>query len=787
MTSIGSHKPVSALVRCFGLFMALLGAVLALGGAYLIFLGGSWYYLISGAAMAYSGVAISKGRLWGVWCYLALFAFTLVWAVSEVQFNFWALVPRTLVHLVLAIIALLLVPLFSPASAALKRGAVIAGVALLGVFIAALAGMFVPHGIVQNTIAFTPGKVTDLTAATGGEWTDYGRTGEGTRYAPFDQINVDNVDQLKVAWTTRHGDIAELGDENQNTPLYVDGVVYHCSPRNILTALDGDTGKTRWQFDPKAEAPFWNRCRSVAVYKPPKPDACGTRIVMATIDMRLLAIKTSDGELCESFGDHGAVNLQQGIGEAKPGFYMQTSGAMVAGDKILLSGWVADNMSVGEPSGVVRAFNAGTGELDWAWDLGNAKIDKLPPPGETYTRGTPNIWAPMSYDLDLGLVYLPTGNATPDYYGGLRTKAMDDYSSSIVAVDLSTGKERWKFQTVHHDLWDYDIPSQPSLVDFPMPDGTTVPGLILLTKRGQIFTFDRRDGTPLTKIEERPVPAGDVKGERYSPTQPYSVGMPAIGAAGLSETNAWGITPVDQLYCRIMFKKSIYKDDFTPPSLKPIIQFPSNYGGFNWGSASIDQERNLLIVNDLRMPIRTNLMPRAEIDKVMTSLGGAKPHGEWNPQYGTPYGLKLNMFMSPIGVPCVQPPFGTLTAIDLATRKVVWQRPVGTAEEVGPFGIATRLPIKVGLPTLGGTVTTSGGLVFMTGTQDYYLRAYDVETGEELWKGAIPTGGQATPITYIDKKSGRQFIVVNAAGAPHNPNDRGDYLVAFALPEKTKQ
>ncbi|WP_395326972.1 membrane-bound PQQ-dependent dehydrogenase, glucose/quinate/shikimate family [Novosphingobium sp. BL-8H] len=759
----------------------LLGALLAAGGLWLIILGGSSYYLIAGVGLMIAGFWTYRLRVGGLIGYIVVFAATVIWAFIDAGFQFWPLFARTFAPLVFAVAALFLMPILLPADAkAARRASVMSGIVLL--VAAGLIGFAAtkPHGTIRNAVPLTPGDGTAATIAAGGEWRAYGRTNLATRYAPFDQINAGNVSQLKVAWTARHGDISRLGNEDQNTPLYADGLLYHCSPTNIVTAINGSNGKIVWRFDPKAKSPFWNRCRTLA-YSTGTADTCGPRIILATIDGRLMALGARDGKLCPSFGKNGTVDLREGMGEVAPGFYMATTGPILANGKIVIGGWVADNVSVGEPSGVIRGFDELTGALSWAWDSGNPAITALPPPGQTYTRGTPNSWTAMSADAGLGLVYVAMGNATPDYWGGERRPSDDAVSSSVVALDLGNGKVRWKYQTVHHDLWDYDLPSQPVLVDLPSAQGV-LPALVQLTKRGQIFLLDRRTGRPLAGVEERPVPAGNATGERYAPSQPYSVGMPAIGAEPLSEARTWGITPLDHLYCRIQFKRHVYQGDFTPPQDRLYLQYPNNYGGFNWGSASFDEGRNLLIVNDLRMAASARLMPRKEID----AMPGIDPHGTYSKMAGTPFGFYITNFLSPLGIPCTQPPFGTITAIDMVTRKIVWQRPLGTPRESGPFGLRTGIPLNVGMPTLGGSVATKGGLVFISGTQDYFLRAIDARTGKVVWKGALPTGGQSTPMTYLDP-NGRQFVVVNAGGAPHNPHDRGDYIVAFALPPHDQQ
>ncbi len=813
-------KSGGALLVVFGIVLAIIGLALLLGGVQLIGLGGSWYYALAGLGLILSGILFAMRRSAGLWLYGLVFLATIAWALWEAGLSFWPQVPRLVAPAVLAIIALLLAPLFPTSDGTRRSRAVPFGLAGILVLCLAATGFyaFQPHEVIRNAVAQNdaPAAATgDQANAASADWRYYGRTPAGTRYAPFDQINRDNVKGLEVAWTFRTGDTPVKGAEDQNTPLQIGDTLYTCSPHNIVHALNVDTGEVRWTFDPKAQAPLWQRCRGVSYYEPSaeaaapaQPEAapaqdgavapvegaqpaapaapvqaanavCAGRIVMTTIDARLIEIDARTGEPCKDFGNGGTVDLKQGMGEVKPGFYFQTSAPTVMRDLVMIGGWVWDNVETGEPSGAVRAFNARTGELVWAWDLGNPAITKLPPAGETYTRGTPNVWSTPAYDDKLGLVYLPTGNATPDFFGGHRSKAAEDYTASVVALDMDTGRERWKFQTVHHDLWDYDVPSQPALHDVPDGKGGTLPALIQVTKRGQIFMLDRRDGKPIAEVQEKPVPqTGGVPEDTLSPTQPYSVGMPTVGTEPFTEARMWGATPLDQLYCRIEFRKMRYEGEFTPPGLTRSIQYPGFYGGMNWGSAAIDEARSLLIVNDIRMPQFVQLIAREDADKA----GPSAAHEGLSQQTGTPYGALKNGFMSPLGVPCHQPPYGTITGIDLKTRQIVWQVPGGTLQDTGPLGMKTGLEIPIGMPTLGGPMVTSGGVVFYAGTQDYYLRALDVETGKELWKGRLPVGAQATPMTYVSSETGRQYVVISAGGARQSP-DRGDYIIAYALPK----
>ncbi|MFV0645526.1 MAG: membrane-bound PQQ-dependent dehydrogenase, glucose/quinate/shikimate family [Sphingomonadaceae bacterium] len=828
---------VHPFIRLMAFVLVVVGLLLLGGGIYLATLGGSWYYILAGAGLCISGWRVWQGRLDGIYIYLGVLLYTLFWNFYEVGLRFWASVPRLAAPLAIAFVLLLSVRLFPQQKTRWKNERswlTRSGFALLAVCAVYLGAMFFPHGIVRNDLALTSGQETDRTLAMGNEWREYGRTGEGVRYSPLDQITPDNVRKLEVVWTARHGQVPDAlqGNADQNTPIYVDGTVYHCAYNNVVTAIDGATGTIKWQFNPQASAPVWMRCRSIAYADPASRgatpvrsedtgtvnavttakaadssnkgrteiadanamtrnaavsdynqtavtnDECGPRIIMATADGRLMSIRAADGKLCTSFGQDGIVDLGEGMGAYPAGQYMPTTGVTLAGDKIVIGGWVMDNQSVGEAPGVVRAFNAFTGELIWAWDPGNPEITRLPPEGETYTRGTPNAWAPLAYDPELNMVYLSTGNAGPDYWGGERRELDDKYSSSIIALDLDTGREAWHFQTVHHDLWDYDVPAQPALVNFPRADGTVVPAVIQTTKRGQIFVLDRRNGAPLTMVTEQKVPQGYMKGEYYSPTQPFSTGMPQIGVDDsiLDEKHTWGMTPLDHLYCRIRTLNTKWDGLMTPPTTDDYFEYPAQTGGMNWGSVSFDQGRNLLIVNDMRWINRSHLIPQEE-------TGGKDMSGgsEGGPMRGTPYQMYIDYnTLKYLDTPCYEPPYGTVTAIDLATQKIRWQIPMGTTRDIGPFGLATHIPFNTGMPTLGGLLTTKSGVSFFAATQDFYLRAIDTETGKIIWKDRLPVGSQSVPITYIDKQ-GRQIILVQAAGARHNTKKRGDYLIAYAL------
>ncbi|MBV1918100.1 MAG: pyrroloquinoline quinone-dependent dehydrogenase [Sphingomonadaceae bacterium] len=479
------------------------------------------------------------------------------------------------------------------------------------------------------------------------------------------------------------------------------------------------------------------------------------------------------GKPCEDFGENGQVRLRDGLGVTSNGHYMVSSPPAIANGVAVIGGFVLDGYQTGMPSGVVRGYDVVSGERLWSWDSGAVDENWQPEPGEHYSRGSPNSWTVMSADPELGLVYVPMGNATPDYVGMHRTPEHDRYSSSVVALDSRTGKRRWHFRTVHHDLWDYDIGSQPVLFDMPMPGGSKIPALAQPTKQGDIYILDRRTGKPLTEVIERPVPKGNIPEERYSPTQPVSAGFPSpLQQETLREKDMWGMTPIDQLYCRILFRSADYTGRYTPPSTKRTIQYPSNLGVMDWGSATIGDGGKTLFVNSSEVALVVQLLSQADAKKQ-----GRPNNVFFSPQIGTPYAANPEVMESPLGVPCNAPPWGRLTAIDLASRTIKWQHPLGTSRDKAPLGIAVP-----GVPSIAGSVATAGGLLFIGATVDDYFRAFDTESGEELWRFRLPAGGQAGPISYVSDKTGRQYVIISAGGHHLMRTKKGDHVMAFALP-----
>ncbi|MBE9605408.1 glucose/quinate/shikimate family membrane-bound PQQ-dependent dehydrogenase [Acetobacteraceae bacterium H6797] len=789
-----------------GLVIALAGLAFAVGGGKLVTLGGSWYFLLAGLALILSGVQIIRRKPSGGLLFGLVFLATVAWAIWEVGFAFWPLISRLLAMGVGAVVVAASFPLLRRAvGKSPARIPSFAMAALLAIASAAgFAGMFVPHAPV---VAQGPGPALTPVAA-GSEqknWEAYGNTPGGSRFAALDQINRGNVGQLQVAWTYRTGDTPISpgggGAEDQLTPLQVGDKVFLCTPHNNVIALDADTGKEIWKREINARSAVWLRCRGLAYFdataalqQPTVPDstpvtpvnlapdaACQRRILMNSIDAKLYAIDADTGAFCTDFGTNGMVDLKQGLGGAPDPMYQLTSPPTMAGTTVVVGGRVADNVQVDMPGGVMRGFDVITGELRWAFDPGNPAITGLPPEGQTYTRSTPNVWAPMSYDPASNTVFMPVGSSSVDIYGVPRTPLDHKYGASMLALDATTGREKWHYQTVHNDLWDFDVPMQPSFIDFPKPDGSKVPALVFGTKAGQIYVLDRATGQPLTEVREVPVKPGNIPNEPYSPTQPRSVGMPQIGAQTLTEADMWGATPFDQLICRIAFKSMRYDGLYTVPDTTLSLSFPGSLGGMNWGGVSVDPNAGYVFLNDMRLGLWSRMQASAPSN--VHSDGSEAPNTVMGlvPMKGTPYAVDKNRFLSPLGIPCQAPPFGTLTAVDMKTRQIAWQVPVGTVEETGPMGIKMGLPIPIGMPTLGGTLATQGGLVFIAGVQDYYLRAFNSGTGEEIWKGRLPVGSQGGPMTYKSPRTGKQYIVISAGGARQSP-DRGDYVIAYALP-----
>ena len=796
-----------------GLIFLIAGAGLVWGGAKLASLGGSGYYLVIGIAFLLTGVLSILRRKATLWLYALVLLGTVVWALLEVGFDFWSLEPRLFVPFLLGL--WLLAPWVRRNLGAACRS--LPAFAVLGSVVLTLAvtliAAFRPYGVQGSyDMAQSRGGVPDASVPAG-DWHYYGRTAYGDRYSPLAQITPANVSNLKLAWSTRTGDTQQLGEDValgpdqghefnlEVTPIKVDDTLYMCTPHSWVVALDAKTGKVKWKYDPKpnkanVDANVYLACRGVSYYKAPEGVAtsCPERIISPVADVRIIAVNARTGQPCEDFGEHGSVWLTEHMGNVPLGFHFITSPPLVVKDRVVLGGWIFDNQANFEPSGAVRAYDPVTGKMAWAWDAGHTPENWLPQGEETLTRDTPNAWGVYTADPALGLLYIPTGNAPPDNWGGSRRPFDDATSSATIALDIATGERKWTFQTVHHDLWDMDIPIGPSLVDLPDASGNIVPAMVQSTKRGEFFVLDRRTGQPVPgyPVEERKVPtAGVAPDDRVSPTQPFATGLPSLTPPDLKESDMWGATLFDQMICRIQFRQSAYEGQFTPPHVgKETIVYPAFYGIVDWQGASIDPVHKLLVANASYLPFRIRLEKRGGVEAsgVLPKWDGKgnKPAAKGDalsisPDYGTPYVAYTNPWLGPLDVPCKGPIWGTLTAIDLVSKKIVWQHPIGTTRDTGPFRTHVNLPLKTGMFNIGGNVITKSGLVFIGATADDYIRAIRLSDGKEVWRARLPAGGQATPMSYeID---GKQYVVIAAGGHGGLGTRSGDYIQAYALPD----
>jgi quinate dehydrogenase (quinone) len=765
---------------CFAAVLAVSALYLLFMGGKLALIGGSWYYALIGLTYLVSALLMARQSRLSAYLIIGALVVTLAWSAWEVGGAYWGWLPRLLVPLGFAIVAALM---FSSVKETVGKALMAASVVGIVAF-----GGFMARGFMNVPYVSASGDDYQIAESDNKplNWTGYSRDTMGTRYSPFTQINRDNVQSLELAWTYETGrDVANPWKVDQNTPLQIGNTLYACTPENVIHAINATTGEGLWTYDPQATAVGFLRCRGLGYFEDTNTntgDVCHERIIGTTIDARLFALDAATGELCQSFGLNGQVNLRDKMVDTGAHFYFQTSAPLVAGERIVVGGWIADNQSVKEPAGAVRAFDVRTGELIWAWDPGAPEVSREPVAG-TYTLGTPNMWTHAAYDPALDMIYAPMGSAGTDYWLADRPEQSRPFNTAIVALNGATGRPVWHYQTVHDDLWDLDLPSQPALIDMKNDAGDMVPALVLLTKRGEIFTFDRRDGTPITEIEERPVPTtGGAPDIIAAPTQPYSVGMPSLTMGEIKESTSWGMTMFDQLSCRISFREHRWDGEFTTPGTDWTLVYPAPSGGFNWGSASYDPVNRLMFVNDMQMVYSRRLIEREEYNEITKTRQPAVDGHSLAPMDGTPYGHELRAWASSLGVPCAQPPLGTITAIDMDTRQIAWQVPSGTASELGPFGIKMGLPMTMGMPSYAGTTVTAGGLVFHAGTQDYFLRAYDAATGKELLKMPLPVGASATPMVYVSPENGKEYVLLSLGGSAQSPVT-GDYIMAFTLPD----
>jgi quinoprotein glucose dehydrogenase len=638
------------------------------------------------------------------------------------------------------------------------------------------------------------GRMAHAQSPDASDWGYYGGDAFGQHFSSLDQIKRDNVGRLSVAWTFRTGELGagmargyKLSFEA--TPVLAFGLLYVETGTNIVIAVDPGSGVERWRYDPKIDrARRYSdvAARGVSVWEdadPKKQGVCRHRVFFGTIDARLIALDAATGTPCADFGTAGQVDLTTSIRIRDRGDYEVTSPPTILNDTIVVGSSIGDNRAVDVERGVIRAFDARSGSLRWTFD----PIPDSPThpaasewtPAQSAATGAANAWGAMSVDEEHGYVLVPTGSASPDFYGGTRLGS-NRFANSLLALDAATGKLIWHQQLVHHDLWDFDLAAQPALVDIEVK-GIPVPAVVQATKSGMLYVFDRSKGQPLFPVTEKPVPRSNIPGEQAAPTQPFSSIPSLVSQRRLEPEDAWGVTFWDRGKCRDLIASHRNEGIFTPPDKRGTILSPGYIGGVDWGGVAVDESRQRVFAAVNHMPMVVTLLSPQGMDQQMKS--GDFPHSEWARQTGTPYAMRREPLLSPWGLPCTPPPWGTLVSVDLRRNRIVWQVPLGSTEGYGPWFAPTR---NFGMPHMGGPIATAGNLVFVGAAMDSYFRAYDLETGRELWKYKLPAGGQATPMTYRAGPDQRQYVVIAAGGHGSLGTPRGDYLIAFALPREVK-
>ncbi|WP_288774227.1 glucose/quinate/shikimate family membrane-bound PQQ-dependent dehydrogenase [uncultured Psychrobacter sp.] len=845
--------------KFLSIIMCLFALPLVIGGGYLLYLGGSPYYVVAGVLMLASAWLLLK-RQWLAYALYSIFIIgSVIWAVWESGFYWWALATRLGFPLIFGLLMLLpwvarkmgtqkIKVLTGPSNNTLHNASGITSNTPLNtsspqatadlssanegehnegpkksayywaLLASVVAGAAVSFGSMANNATDKLGAL-DLKGNSAapanlgdplsngqqtpeGEWSAYGRTDYGQRYSPLTQINTDNVKNLEVAWQIQTGDVKgpnDVGETTyQATPLKLGNALYMCTPHNWALALDADTGEALWKFDPKVGENLQRQhqtCRGVSFYAGTNPQTsittdikaqkvegntftkattqCDAKIFIPTSDAKLYALNPETGQRCQDFGNEGAIDLMHNMPFKQAGYYYSTSPPIVAGDVIIVAGAVNDNYDINSPSGVIRAYDVNTGQLMWNWDAGNPEDTKpldINDPNQTYKTSSPNSWAIASADEKLGLAYFPMGNRTPDQLGVYRSPAEEKYATSVVALDLKTGQARWVQQFVHHDLWDMDTPAQPSLIDLKTDKGVE-PALVVPTKQGDVYVLNRATGEPILPIKERPASQNHlIKGEHASPTQPYSA--LSFEPKPLTEKDMWGASLLDQMMCRIEFNKLNYEGRYTPPSTQGTLVYPGNFGTFNWGSLAVDPENGVMFGMPTYLAFTSKLIPKDSLGDVETNKGEQGV----NANEGADYAVEMGPFLSPLGVPCQQPPWGTIAAANLSTGEIAYQRKNGTVQDLSPL----PLKFELGVPGIGGPIITKGGVAFLSAATENNFRAYDLKTGDVLWNQRIPAGGQATPMTYLNSK-GEQMVVLVAGGHGSVGTEIGDYVIAYKL------
>ncbi|WP_288422490.1 membrane-bound PQQ-dependent dehydrogenase, glucose/quinate/shikimate family [uncultured Pantoea sp.] len=778
------------------LVLAILGVALLYMGGKLLMMGGSAFYALMAVGLLITAILLFRNQRSALSLYAVLMWITLAWMIWEVGFDKWQWIPRGDLFGVIGL--WLAMPwVVKPLYQGQRRFHGLLG-STVAIMIVLVIGLCFYDPLPQaGTI--TNAREQNSEQGANADWTAYGGTADGLRFSALNQITKENVRNLEVAWTYHTGDLRQDNDATEYTfeatPLKANGMLYFCTPHNEVHALDPQSGAVKWKYTPAKDRSYLQQhqtCRGVSYYAgapvaaqdtAATPAMCRKRIFNATTDARLIALDADSGKPCADFGNNGVVDLHANMGEVRPHALMQTAAPLVAGNLVIVGGSVMDNgFNSGNPSGVIRAYDVQSGRLVWNFDPANPQNTAPIAAGQTYPQDTPVAWGTLSADLKNGLVYVPFGNASPDELGIERdaNSNTEKFRDALVALDLQTGAFKWRYQSSHHDLWDRDNPSQPSLVDIDY-QGQKQPVVILPTKTGNLFVLNRLTGQPVYPINDVKVSTeGGVPGEKFAATQPVSslnfIPQP------LTEKSMWGITPFDQMACRMDFRSLRYDGNpWTPATEGGSLVFPGNIGVFNWGSVAVDPQRQMLIAAPVRLAYKYNLIkrtPATATERLFTKDG--QPY--WNENFHGDYAIHIQQLASGLGIPCIAPPWGRMVGVDLKTGKTEWLRRVGTTKNLKTSFLPGRFPIgfPMGMVAHGGPLLTAGDLVFHGATADNFIRAYDSTTGELLWQQELSAGAQATPSTYMGS-DGKQYVVIAAGGHGSLGTKAGDSVVAFRL------
>ncbi|MBS0895859.1 membrane-bound PQQ-dependent dehydrogenase, glucose/quinate/shikimate family [Pantoea dispersa] len=778
------------------LVLAILGVALLYMGGKLLMMGGSAFYALMAVGLLITAILLFRNQRSALSLYAVLIWITLAWMIWEVGFDKWQWIPRGDLFGVIGL--WLAMPwVVKPLYQGQRRFHGLLG-STVAIMIVLVIGLCFYDPLPQaGTI--TNAREQNSEQGASADWTAYGGTADGLRFSALNQITKENVRNLEVAWTYHTGDLRQDNDATEYTfeatPLKANGMLYFCTPHNEVHALDPQSGAVKWKYTPAKDRSYLQQhqtCRGVSYYAgapvaaqdtAATPAMCRKRIFNATTDARLIALDADSGKPCADFGNNGVVDLHANMGEVRPHALMQTAAPLVAGNLVIVGGSVMDNgFNSGNPSGVIRAYDVQSGRLVWNFDPANPQNTAPIAAGQTYPQDTPVAWGTLSADLKNGLVYVPFGNASPDELGIERdaNSNTEKFRDALVALDLQTGAFKWRYQSSHHDLWDRDNPSQPSLVDIDY-QGQKQPVVILPTKTGNLFVLNRLTGQPVYPVNDVKVSTeGGVPGEKFAATQPVSslnfIPQP------LTEKSMWGITPFDQMACRMDFRSLRYDGNpWTPATEGGSLVFPGNIGVFNWGSVAVDPQRQMLIAAPVRLAYKYNLIkrtPATATERLFTKDG--QPY--WNENFHGDYAIHIQQLASGLGIPCIAPPWGRMVGVDLKTGKTEWLRRVGTTKNLKTSFLPGRFPIgfPMGMVAHGGPLLTAGDLVFHGATADNFIRAYDSTTGELLWQQELSAGAQATPSTYMGS-DGKQYVVIAAGGHGSLGTKAGDSVVAFRL------